>query len=180
MAILLASVLMPLTDSGGSTSTTGITTTQILVGGAVIGGFVGLLIGQRKGRAGTGLLLGMFLGVIGWLIVAALKPIDTKHSISSSRTTVRRPAAVANEDERRVRCPLCAEKILPEAVVCKHCGREIPPATLPSPPPGTPGGWLSDPSTRHPDRWWNGRAWTDWVRDKHGGTRYEDPPFTRV
>jgi hypothetical protein len=45
-------------------------------------------------------------------------------------------------------------------------------------PAGTGEGWYADPSGRHPDRWWEGAAWTHWVRDKPGGTRTEDPPFT--
>lgn len=54
---------------------------------------------------------------------------------------------------------------------------ELPVSTsLPSPPPGTGEGWLTDPSGRYPDRWWDGTAWTQWVRDKPGGTRSEDPP----
>jgi hypothetical protein len=43
-------------------------------------------------------------------------------------------------------------------------------------PAGTAEGWLPDPSGRHPDRYWDGKAWTIWVRDKPGGTRSEDPP----
>lgn len=52
-------------------------------------------------------------------------------------------------------------------------------ATEPLPPlsPGTPEDWFSDPSGRHPDRWWDGKAWTKWVRDKAGGSRMEDPPI---
>jgi hypothetical protein len=38
-------------------------------------------------------------------------------------------------------------------------------------------GWHPDSSGRHPDRWWDGAAWTRWVRDKPGGTRSEDPPY---
>jgi hypothetical protein len=41
--------------------------------------------------------------------------------------------------------------------------------------PVNPEGWYPDPLHRHPDRWWDGAAWTMWVRDKPGGTRSEDP-----
>jgi hypothetical protein len=41
-----------------------------------------------------------------------------------------------------------------------------------------PEGWLPDPSGRYPDRWWDGGHWTQWVRDKPGGTRSGDPPGT--
>jgi Short C-terminal domain len=37
-------------------------------------------------------------------------------------------------------------------------------------------GWQNDPSGRFPDRYWDGTAWTQWVRDKPGGTRFEDDP----
>lgn len=33
-------------------------------------------------------------------------------------------------------CPFCAEEVRDAAVVCKHCGRDLPPA--PAPPPATP------------------------------------------
>jgi hypothetical protein len=53
----------------------------------------------------------------------------------------------------------------------------VAPQPLVPPPTGTGEGWLRDPSGRHPDRWWDGTQWTQWVRDMPGGTRSEDPPF---
>ena len=51
---------------------------------------------------------------------------------------------------------------------------------LEQPDAGTPEGWLRDPSGRHPDRWWDGQRWTQWVRDREGGTRLEDRPLGQV
>ena len=52
-----------------------------------------------------------------------------------------------------------------------------PRSPLPAPSGEPPEGWLPDPSGRHPDRHWSGTAWTQWVRDRPGGTRSEDPPY---
>jgi hypothetical protein len=43
------------------------------------------------------------------------------------------------------------------------------------PPADTTEGWKPDPTGRYPDRYFDGTAWTIWVRDKPGGTRSEDP-----
>ena len=122
--------------------------------------FFGALIGSSKGQGVAGFLLGLFLGVIGIIIVIFLKPADQHVAKSSGR----------------VPCPHCAEQIQPAATVCPHCNRDVTPTTLPPLPAGTAKGWVSDPSGRHPDRYWDGQAWTQWVRDKPGGTRSEDPP----
>jgi hypothetical protein len=45
----------------------------VLVGMAVSGG-VGVLIGRGKGRARAGFYLGAFLGWVGWIVVALLRP----------------------------------------------------------------------------------------------------------
>ena len=45
-----------------------------------------------------------------------------------------------------------------------------------APPRLPPPGWHPDPWRQHELRWWDGVQWTEWVRDKPGGTRSEDPP----
>ena len=76
-------------------------------------------------------------------------------------------------------CPYCAELIQPNAQLCRFCGRTLEQSSTQLAPPtaGTGEGWLPDPSGRHPDRWWDGSQWTQWVRDNEGGTRSEDPPL---
>jgi hypothetical protein len=57
---------------------------------------IGALIGQYKGRVGSGVVWSLLLGPIGWLIVALMKDLRRK-------------------------CPHCAEAIKPEAKICPHC-----------------------------------------------------------
>jgi len=78
----------------------------LLVFWAIIGAIVGGIIGDRKGRGGAGVVLGLLLGPIGWLIIA-LGP-DYKTERESKK------------------CPFCAELVKKEAKVCKHCGRDFP------------------------------------------------------
>ena len=74
----------------------------VLIFYGVILGLVGALIGKRKGRQLGGFCLGFFLGPIGWLLVG----FGPDYTNSAT-------------------CPFCAERIKPEARVCKHCGRDI-------------------------------------------------------
>lgn len=69
-------------------------------------------IASSKGRSVFGWLIGGFLlGPIGLLIVGLMgKP-------APDESTLRK-------------CPHCAEKILKEAKVCKHCGRDVPPVEV--------------------------------------------------
>jgi hypothetical protein len=133
-------------------------------------GFIGAAIGSSKGLGGTGFILGLLLGPIGILIVAVMSP--------TPEAQARRDAEVAGATHSlggsmQLRpCPWCAEQIQPAAVVCRYCGRDVQPIAV-----ATAEGWFRDPSGRHPDRWWDGSAWTQWVRDKPGGTRAEDPPL---
>ncbi len=74
-------------------------------------GVVGYFIAKSKNRDTTvGCLWGFFLGPIGWLIVA----------LSEDQT-----ATKSSDGRALVKCPFCAEMILAEAIVCKHCGKRL-------------------------------------------------------
>lgn len=63
--------------------------------------FIGALLGGLlKGRAGEGFLLGLLLGVIGWLIIFLLH-------------------------DHRLRCPECRGVIEAGAGRCKNCGAPL-------------------------------------------------------
>lgn len=78
--------------------------------------YVSWLIGSRKGKPGLGIVLGLFLGFIG-LIIMLILPDDEN----------RKEQGRLNSGEY-VKCPHCAELIRQEAKVCKHCGRDVQPA----------------------------------------------------
>jgi hypothetical protein len=67
-------------------------------------GAIGILIGQRKGRTLAGLLFGMILGPIGWLVVA-LGP--------SKRELLSRP------------CPHCNQLVVIDSKSCGQCAGAI-------------------------------------------------------
>jgi len=55
-------------------------------------------------------------------------------------TAIERPIQQTPPSIRTERpCPWCAEQILVAAIVCKHCGRDVPAATVPTPPVQSPG-----------------------------------------
>jgi hypothetical protein len=143
--------------------------------------FIGLLIGSNKGRPGAGFLLGLFLGFIGLIIIAVMSPTPEAQALRDQRVAAASQALTGPAPTTRT-CPWCAEQIQLQARVCKHCGRDVQPlgGALAPAPPGTGEGWMPDPSGRHPDRWWDGSEWTQWVRDKPGGTRSEDPPLANA
>lgn len=76
-----------------------------------LGALVGAAIGEWKGRFVAGALWGLFLGPIGWLVIAVGPKMGRK-------------------------CPACMGIIPKAATACMHCGRDVggPGDTI-----GTPG-----------------------------------------
>ena len=66
---------------------------------AVIGGFVGLAIGDLNGKnnGGNGFLLGALLGPIGWIIVAVLPPNNQESSATTQQPDAARIARLEAE-----------------------------------------------------------------------------------
>jgi hypothetical protein len=114
--------------------------------------FVGWRIGSSKGRAGAGFTLGLLLGVIGIIVIAVMRPRPEFAQQRSRQTAVAAPPTAY------------APPVRPAG------------DTLPPPQSSTYPSWQSDPSRRHPMRWWDGLQWTQYVCDAEGGSRSEDPP----
>lgn len=70
--------------------------------GFTISGLIGYLIGKPKGAGGFGFIVSVLLGPIGWLIIAI-------HGGNLKK------------------CPNCAERVKPEATVCRFCQSKLRP-----------------------------------------------------
>jgi hypothetical protein len=81
-------------------------------------GSAGAVLGAGKGRAGVGLALGLFLGVIGIIIIVLLPATEEQAALDKLRSG-------------RKKCPFCAELVRGEAVMCKHCSQPIGAAAPP-------------------------------------------------
>lgn len=121
---------------------TGGATLVVVLIWVAIGTIIGRLIGASKNRAGDGALLGLFLGVIGWIIIALLPS---------------RPDPLARNGTTMRACPSCAELIQGAALACRYCGRDVPPLDPDGPQ------WVPDPYGQSQLRYWDGHQFTDQV-----------------
>src|SRR5437879_3215260 len=97
-----------------------------------IGGLIGGLIGQSKGRTGEGVIIGAFLGIIGWILLL-LGP-DQRHKCPQCKAAIPEDASVCmychaplavKPQPFTVNCPVCAKpfallSVTPQ-VQCPHC-----------------------------------------------------------
>lgn len=96
-------------------------------------GALGAVILSRYDKAGTGCLLGVILGPIGviiaWVMRDNQKTDETVAAAQSSSTVQTEETGSTSTKWGRAKrkCPHCAEVILLEAKVCKHCGRDVQP-----------------------------------------------------
>ena len=74
-------------------------------------GVVGAMISGNKGNSGCGgFILGALLGPIGLLMAFFSSDNEEAKQRKSGNTK---------------KCPYCAEYVKPDAIVCKHCGRQL-------------------------------------------------------
>jgi RNA polymerase subunit RPABC4/transcription elongation factor Spt4 len=92
----------------------GICLIMLLVICAVVAfkGGIGYLIGRSKGRPGLGFLLGLLLGIIGWIIIACLPAEEPP-------MTLRRPVRPSFP------CPSCHRPVAGGLGQCPHCNVRI-------------------------------------------------------
>lgn len=108
---------------------------ELLLIWIVMGGIVVAMIAASKGRSGGA-----------WFLYgAAVWPIALVHILLTPRPTVIEDSRVMEAGDHR-RCPYCAELIRREAIVCKHCGRDVGPEAAAS-VGGSAGGSAGAPQT---------------------------------
>lgn len=106
-----------LSVAGTALGEQGVTVLFWTVGGFLLY-FLPAWIARKKHNASSIFLINLLFGwtIIGWLVA---------FSMAESKPAVVQVVSQQPVHTGRV-CPFCAEQIQPAAVVCKHCGRDLP------------------------------------------------------
>ena len=111
----------------------------VLIFWSAVGAAVGYAIGNPRGRGEVGAVLGLFLGVLGWVIILLLPSTPEAEAArllevdSAARGAA--PAGPLLGSASLRTCPWCAETIQSAAILCRFCGRDVDPihtAALPA------------------------------------------------
>ena len=91
------------------------------------------VIAVNKGRSGLGwFFIGALLGIFGIVLIACLSPIgqQTHQAGYHDQAIASRITSTASYRRMKV-CPDCAEEVLADARLCKHCRHQFPEPKLP-------------------------------------------------
>ncbi len=98
----------------------------LVVVGAVLLYFLPSLVARKKPNANSVFVINLFFGwtLFGWVIALAMAVNNPAPATIVQIAPA--PSVVAVEQPTGRTCPFCAEDIRLAAVVCKHCGRDLP------------------------------------------------------
>ena len=88
---------------------------------AMIFGFIGRSIGERKGRPEAGFIFGALLGPLGILIIAVGPDVKAEQAALRAK-----------------KCPACRGSVPDDARKCMHCGEDLAVKPVPAPAPTPP------------------------------------------
>lgn len=99
----------------------------------------GLALMRKAPNSGSVLAINLFLGwtLIGWVVALAMAMRDPAPASAIAFQPINQPGLALPSPSNVRACPFCAEEIKTEAIVCKHCGRDVPPYVPPPEPEPT-------------------------------------------